>query len=116
MHNVSDLNNEFMDNEVYLMRGGANKYKNPNAKSKFFKIDYIKCHGKCGKKNTNDIPIGIDFMIYVYKKYKHPSKLLLGNKSNRRQLLCDHMKNLDNKFCSTLKFQILLKILKTYNQ
>jgi superfamily II DNA or RNA helicase len=105
MHNVSDLNNEFMDNEVYLMRGGANKYKNPNAKSKFFKIDYIKCHGKCGKKNTNDIPIGIDFMIYVYKKYKHPSKLLLGNKSNRRQLLCDYMKNLDNKFCSQLNFE-----------
>jgi len=105
MHNVSDLNNEFMDNEVYLMRGGANKYKNPNTKSKFFKIDYIKCHGKCGKKNTNDIPIGIDFMIYVYKKYKHPSKLLLGNKSNRRQLLCDYMKNLDNKFCSHLNFE-----------
>ena len=104
MHNVSDLNNEFMDNEVYLM-GGANKYKNLNTKSKFFKIDYIKCHGKCGKKNTNDIPISADFMIYVYKKYKHPSKLLTTNKSNKRQFLCDYMKNLDNKYCSQLNFE-----------
>ena len=105
MHNVSDLNNEFMSNEVYLMRGGANKYKNPNSKSKFFKIDYIKCQGKCGKKNTNDIPITVDFMMYVYKKYKHPSKLLTVKKSIRRQLLCDYMKNLDNKFCSQLNFE-----------
>lgn len=104
MHNVSDLNNEFMDNDFYLI-GGANKYKNPNSKSKFFKIDYIKCHGKCGKKNTNDIPISVDFMIYVYKKYKHPSKLLTTNKSIRRQALCDYMKNLDNKYCSQLNFE-----------
>jgi hypothetical protein len=98
MHNVADLNNEFMS-------GGANKYKNPNAKSKFFKIDYIKCNGKCGKKNTNDIPISVDFMIYVFKKYKHPSKLLTTNKSNKRQFLCDYMKNLDNKYCSQLNFE-----------
>ena len=108
MHNVADLNNEFMDNEFYLM-GGAEKYKSysprPNVKSKFFKIDYIKCHGKCGKKNTNDIPIGIDFMIYVYKKYKHPSKLINGKKINRRQFLCDYMKNLDNKYCSQLNYE-----------
>jgi superfamily II DNA or RNA helicase len=104
MHNVADLNNEFMDNEFYLI-GGANKYKNPNAKSKFFKIDYIKCSGKCGKKNTNDIPIGIDFMIYVYTKYKHPSTLLNNNKSNKRQFLCNYMKNLDNKYCSQLNFE-----------
>jgi hypothetical protein len=104
MHNVSDLNNEFMNSDYYLM-GGANKYKNPNSKSKFFKIDYIKCHGKCGKKNTNDIPISADFMIYVYKKYKHPSKLLTTNKSNKRQFLCDYMKNLDNKYCSQLNFE-----------
>ena len=105
MHNVADLNNEFMDNEFYLMGGGANKYKNPNVKSKFFKIDYIKCNGKCGKKNTNDIPISVDFMIYVYKKYKHPSELLTTNKSNRRQILCSYMKNLDNKYCSQLNFE-----------
>ena len=105
MHNVSDLNNEFMSNEFYLMTGGTNKYKNPNAKSKFFKIDYIKCNGKCGKKNTNDIPISVDFMIYVFKKYKHPSKLLTTNKSNKRQFLCDYMKNLDNKYCSQLNFE-----------
>ena len=104
MHNVNDLNNEFMDNDFYLM-GGANKYKNPNDKSKFFKIDYIKCNGKCGKKNTNDIPIGIDFMIYVYKKYKHPNTLLNTNKSNKRQFLCNYMKNLDNKYCSQLNFE-----------
>ena len=105
MHNVADLNNEFMTNDYYLMTGGANKYKNPNSKSKFFKIDYIKCNGKCGKKNTNDIPISVDYMIYVYKKYKHPSKLLTVNKSNKRQFLCDYMKNLDNKYCSQLNFE-----------
>jgi len=110
MHNVSDLNNEFMDNDFYLI-GGVNKYKSyspppkTNNKSKFFKIDYIKCNGKCGKKNTNDIPIGINFMIYVYKKYKHPSKLLTTNKSNKRQFLCNYMKNLDNKYCSQLNFE-----------
>ena len=104
MHDVADLNNEFMTNEFYLM-GGAEKYKNPNAKSKFFKIDYIKCNGKCGKKNTNDIPISVNFMIYVYKKYKHPSNLLTDNKSNKRQFLCDYMKNLDNKYCTQLNFE-----------
>jgi hypothetical protein len=124
IHNVIDLNNEFMEGEFYLM-GGANKYKNPNSKSKFFKIDYIKCHGKCGKKNTNDIPISIDFMIYVYKKYKHPSKLLTTNKSNRRQVLCNYMKDLDNKYCSQLNFEWakrytkipdIIKILKIYKK
>jgi hypothetical protein len=44
-------------------------------------------------------------MIYVYKKYKHPSKLLTTNKSNKRQFLCDYMKNLDNKYCSQLNFE-----------
>jgi hypothetical protein len=127
MHNVSDLNNEFMDNEYYLMGGvnkGVAKYKSysplpntnekyksyspppkTNNKSKFFKIDYIKCQGKCGKKNTKDIPIGINFMIHVYKKYKHPTKLLSVNKSNKRQALCDYMKNLNNKYCSQLNFE-----------
>ena len=110
MHNVADLNTEFMTNEYYLM-GGANKYKsfspppNSNTKSKFFKIDYIKCQGKCGKKNTKDIPISIKFMVHVYKQYKHPSKLLSVNKSNKRQALCDYMKNLDNKYCSQLNFE-----------
>jgi len=114
MHNVVDLNSEFMDNEYYLMGGankGVTKYKSyspppkTNNKSKFFKIDYIKCSGKCGKKNTNDIPIGINFMVYVYKKYKHPSKLLTSNKTNKRQFLCDYMKKLDNKYCSQLNFE-----------
>ena len=109
MHNVVDLNNEFMTNEYYLM-GGAKTYKSysppkPNTKSKFFKIDYIKCQGKCGKKNTKDIPVSLSFMIYVYKLYKHPSKLLRANKSNKRQALCDYMKNLDNKYCSQLNFE-----------
>ena len=76
LHNVEDLNNDLMDSDYYLTGGAKSNYKKQSEQSKFFKIDYIKCMGKCGKKATNDIPINIDFMKYVYKKYNHPQKLM----------------------------------------
>ena len=116
IHKVNDLNRAFMEKDFYLM-GGANgntvnvntvnantayattNFKRQSDNSKFFKIDNIKCMGKCGKKSTNDIPVSIDFMKYVYKKYNHPGQLLANAKTNVRQFLCNYMKDLDNKFC-----------------
>jgi hypothetical protein len=87
--------------------GGAGEanFKKQSDNSKFFKIDNIKCMGKCGKKSTNDIPVSIDFMKYVYKKYNHPKQLLINAKANVRQFLCNYMKDLDNKFCKHVNLE-----------
>jgi superfamily II DNA or RNA helicase len=113
IHKANDLNREFMEKDYYLM-GGANAggaaaanltFKKQSDTSKFFKIDNIKCMGKCGKKSTNDIPVSIDFMKYVYKKYNHPNQLLVNAKANIRQFLCNYMKDLDNKFCKHVNLE-----------
>ena len=101
-HNVEDLNNDLMDSDYYLTGGAESNYKKQSEQSKFFKIDYIKCMGKCGRKATKDIPININFMKYVYKKYNHPQKLMQNIKTNLRQFFCNYMKNLDNKYCKQL--------------
>ena len=110
IHKATDLNREFMEKDYYLMGGeGAastkTNFKRQSDNSKFFKIDSIKCMGKCGKKSTNDIPVSIDFMKYVYKKYKHPTQLLINAKANVRQFLCNYMKDLDNKFCKHVNLE-----------
>jgi len=108
IHKAIDLNREFMEKDFYLM-GGANaveaNFKRQSDNSKFFKIDNIKCMGKCGKKSTNDIPVSIDFMKYVYKKHNHPKQLLINAKANVRQFLCNYMKDLDNKFCKHVNLE-----------
>ena len=110
IHKANDLNREFMEKDFYLMGGAATastktNFKRQSDNSKFFKIDNIKCMGKCGKKSTNDIPVSIDFMKYVYKKYKHPNQLLINAKANIRQFLCNYMKDLDNKFCKHINLE-----------
>ena len=114
IHNANDLNREFMETDFYLMGGAGagpgaastkTNFKRQSDNSKFFKIDNIKCMGKCGKKSTNDIPVSIDFMKYVYKKYKHPNQLLINAKANIRQFLCNYMKDLDNKFCKHVNLE-----------
>lgn len=106
IHKANDLNREFMEKDYYLMGGAANpNFKKQSDTSKFFKIDNIKCMGKCGKKSTNDIPVSIDFMKYVYKKYNHPNQLLVNAKANIRQFLCNYMKDLDNKFCKHVNLE-----------
>jgi hypothetical protein len=87
--------------------GGADEanFKKQSDNSKFFKIDNIKCMGKCGKKSTNDIPVSIDFMKYVYRKHNHPKQLLINAKANIRQFLCNYMKDLDNKFCKHVNLE-----------
>ena len=108
IHKVNDLNRAFMEKDFYLMGGAAStktNFKRQSDNSKFFKIDNIKCMGKCGKKSTNDIPVSIDFMKYVYKKYKHPNQLLINAKANIRQFLCNYMKDLDNKFCKHINLE-----------
>ena len=105
IHKMNDLNKEFMEKDFYLMGGAKDYLKRQNDASKFFKIDNIKCMGKCGKKSTNDIPVSIDFMKYVYKKYKHPIQLLHTARSNVRNFLCNYMKDLDNKFCKHINLE-----------
>ena len=100
LHNVEDINNQYMENDYYLM-GGTKKdlMKKVNKKSKFFLIDQIKCKGKCGKRNTNDIPVSTDYLKQIYLKYKYPKKNL--PKTNLREFLCNFMR--DNKdFCKQI--------------
>jgi superfamily II DNA or RNA helicase len=92
-------------NEEITGGAGEPNFKKQSDNSKFFKIDNIKCMGKCGKKSTNDIPVSIDFMKYVYKKYNHPKQLLINAKANVRQFLCNYMKDLDNKFCKHVNLE-----------
>ena len=108
IHNANDLNREFMETDFYLMGGAGDtnaNFKRQSDNSKFFKIDNIKCMGKCGKKSTNDIPVSIDFMKYVYKKHNHPNQLLVNAKANVRQFLCNYMRDLDNKFCKHVNLE-----------
>ena len=109
IHNIEDLNKQFMDKDFYLMGGGAKKdvMKNVNRKSKYFNIDVIKCSGKCGKKTSNDVPISIDFMKKVYKKYRHSNKLI--PKTNQREFFCRHMRELENLYCKQLNYEWALR-------
>ncbi len=100
LHNIDDLNQEFMEKDYYLMGGAKNPMKNVNTSSKYYSIDLINCQGKCGQKSTKDVPIGIDFMKKVYKKHKHPSKLI--PKTDQRKFFCDYMRDSDNKYCDQL--------------
>jgi len=92
-------------NEETTGGAGEANFKKQSDNSKFFKIDNIKCMGKCGKKSTNDIPVSIDFMKYVYRKHNHPKQLLINAKANVRQFLCNYMKDLDNKFCKHVNLE-----------
>ena len=51
LHNVDDLNYEFMEKDLYLMGGTKSVHASINKNSKFYKLDVINCKGKCGKKN-----------------------------------------------------------------
>ena len=110
LHNFPDLNSEFMEDKLFLM--GGTKSRNQNMQSKFFKIDNIKCLGKCGKKPTYDIPVSVSFMKYVYTKYKHPEKLLKSNTLNKRTFFCNYLKDSTNKFCSQLNNEWSLRYAK----
>ena len=109
LHNVSDLNHEFMEKDLYLTGGANNKdpIKNVNKSSKYFEINNIQCMGNCGKKTTKDVPISIDFMKKVYKKYNHPNKFI--PKTNLREFFCNFMKNLDNNYCKHLNYEWSLR-------
>ena len=103
LHNIEDLNEKFMEKDYYLM-GGAKKniFKNVNTKSKFYNIDFIKCKGNCGQKTTHDVPIGLDFMKKVYKKYGHPSQYLKNG--DLRKSLCSYMYSVP-KYCEQLNYE-----------
>ena len=89
LHKVDDLNYEFMEKDFYLKGGAKNIFKKVNKKSKYYNIELINCKGKCGKKNTKDIPVSTDFLKQVYYKYSHPRKDI--PKTNQRQYFCDYM-------------------------
>lgn len=110
LHNFPDLNSEFMEDKLFLM--GGTKSRNQNMQSKFFKIDNIKCLGKCGKKPTYDIPVSVSFMKYVYTKYKHSEKLLKSNTLNKRAFFCNYLKDNTNNFCSQLNNEWSLRYTK----
>ena len=81
--------------------------KKVNRESKFFKIDNIICHGKCGKRSTKDVPVPTSFLKHVYLKYKHPKKLL--QKQNLREWLCNYMRNEDNGYCRQLNNEWVIR-------
>jgi hypothetical protein len=102
IHNVEDLNHELMEKDLYMMGGAKNVYAKTNTKSSYYKIDLIKCNGKCGKKTTKDIPVGINFLKEVYIKYSHPKTDI--PKTNQRQFFCDYLTNHKNGdiYCAQL--------------
>ena len=103
LHNVDDLNFELMDRDLYMMGGSKNNiHKKTNTKSSYYKIDYINCKGKCGKKSTNDIPVSLDFLKQVYLKYSHPRGDI--PRTNQRQYFCDYLTTHNNGdiFCAQL--------------
>tara|TARA_B100001093_G_C26844367_1_gene1022056 strand:+ start:215 stop:3361 length:3147 start_codon:yes stop_codon:yes gene_type:complete len=104
LHNVDDLNHQLMEKDFYLM-GGA---KNASNLSKYYSIDNINCQGKCGKRSTLDIPVHLDFMKQVYKKYNHPSSNIPKNKSIQRDFFCKFMRD-NQKFCDELNYEWSLR-------
>jgi len=110
LHDFPDLTSEFMETKLFLM--GGEKSRNQNTQSKFFKIDNIKCLGRCGKKPTYDIPVSYSFMKYVYTKYKHPANLLKSNIVNRRTFFCNYLKDSTNNFCNQLNIEWSLRYAK----
>lgn len=115
LHDVDDLNSEFMEKDFYLMGGGSgavggasqkNPMKNVKKNTKFYNIDLIKCDGNCGKKNTKDVPVSLDFMKKVYKKYNYPTGLI--PKSQQREFFCNYMRD-SEKFCRALNYEWSLR-------
>jgi len=101
LHDVDDLNTEFMEKDYYLMGGAKKIFKNVNQRSRYYKIDVINCRGECGKRISNDIPITVAFMERVYRKNKHPVKLIPKNAA-KRKFFCDYMRNEENLFCQQI--------------
>ena len=104
LHNETDMDVDFMNRDMYLLGGAAKSPQSKiNKKSKFYNIDVIECYGNCGKKTTMDVPISLDFMKRVYKKYKHPLKL--PNKDTRL-FLCRYLrKTALNNYCKQLNYE-----------
>ena len=112
LHNVEDLNEELM-NKDFLLRGGAPKYnsynkllKKTNTNSKFFNVKSINCQGNCGKTTTYDVPVSLDFMKRVYKKYGFSNKLI--PKTNQRVFFCTFLKT-NKKYCDVLNKEWALR-------
>ena len=109
LHNVEDLNKEFMEKDFYLKGGGGKQkdvFKKINKKSKYYNIDFINCKGKCGNRTSNDVPVSLDFMKRVYKKYGHPNKYL--PKTNQRKALCNYMYSIP-QYCQQLNYEWSLR-------
>ena len=109
LHEIDDLNHEFMEKDFYLMggtndrKGGTkNMFDKINKKSKYYKIESIKCKGNCGNRTTNDVPISLDFMKKVFKKYGHSNQYL--SKTNQRKSLCNYMYSVP-KYCEQLNHE-----------
>ncbi len=109
MHNIDDLNEQYMEKDFYLTGGGGQKkdvFKKLNKGSKYFKIDFINCKGNCGNRTSNDVPVSLDFMKRVYKKYGHPNKYL--PKTNQRKALCSYMYSIP-QYCQQLNYEWSLR-------
>jgi len=125
LHNVEDLNMEFMERDFYLkggqnqenvflkgdeenvfLKGGGGKsndvFKKLNRKSKYFSMNVINCKGNCKSRTSNDVPISLDFMKRVYLKYGHPKKAL--PKTSQRKALCLYMASVP-QYCTQLNYE-----------
>lgn len=104
LHNIEDLNARLFDNDILFMRGGAGKrdvLKRVNRDTKYYSIELINCKGKCGKKTTRDVPVSLDFMKAVYKKYKHPNRDIPKTGRNLREFFCQFMRE-NPEYCRQL--------------
>ena len=105
LHNVDDLNHDYMEKDFYLMGGAKNILNNVNKNSKYFNINFINCKGNCGQKTSNDVPVSVDFLQKVYYKYSHNRKLIPSK--NKREFFCDYMSNSANAsiYCKQLNYE-----------
>ena len=107
LHNQTDLDVDFMNKNMYLIGGTKSPQAKIKKNTKYYNIDVINCHGKCGKRTTTDVPISLEFMKRVYQKYKHPLKL---PKTGVREFLCQYLKNSsDNEFCKQINYEWSLR-------
>jgi hypothetical protein len=78
-----------------LLGGGGSK------KGRFINIKTINCNGRCGFRNTKDVPASQRFMEMIYNKYNHSATNGNVPKKNKREYLCNYMKS-NSQFCEQM--------------
>ncbi len=74
---------------TYMYEGDATAIQMGGVGKRFNKVAVVKCDGKCGKKSTLDIPVGVDFLKKVYIEHGHDKSAI--PKKEPRAFFCKYM-------------------------